>query len=357
MTLKPGLDYRKPETRRDLFQRFYSFHLRTRSHPGCVYYVLPHLADTFGWDEEQRAWAAWINGSTQNPVTTMLLMEQGDRPEKADKMLNWYSEHINELAWDTDRRYHRKAFLEATLGYLHATEGRQGAFWRKASRGGWNGVWNKARALPTLGRLSAWSYLEYLRLLEVGNVPDADTLMIRDLSGSRSHRNGLLLVEDRRDQMFWKRNPGFDGKYTPGDYRRIEAFGESLLDEARKLNPGNPHVGYLTMESALCTFKSWHVPNRRYTGVYNDMLYDRLRQAEARHGKRFGAIWDSRKILPDYLRMEKTPLDPGCVPAKQNHFLETGEPVIIGREFPEIGLSSFDRKIMSGKKIADRKWK
>lgn len=324
-----------------------------------MYYVLRHLADELGWDEEQRAWAAWINGNTQNPVTTLMLMQAGDRPAKVDAMLNWFADHETTLAWDTDRRYHRKSFPASTLGYLGITGGAQGNYWRRASRGGYPGVWKAATALPSLGRLSAWSFTEYLRLLDVGNVPDADTLMLGDLSGSKSHRNGLALVAGRDDLMWWRFNPGSTAKlYTNRVLHYLEGVGSDLLSEARRRNPGNPDVGYLTLESALCTFKSWHVPNRRYSGVYNDMLYDRLKLAEQRHGHRFGLIWDARaKALPAWLRMECTPGDPGVVPVKQNHYLETGQPVVIGREYPDIGLSDFDRAVDAGTYAGLRRFK
>lgn len=357
------IDYRRPETRRELFQKFYSFILKYRSHPGGVYYVLPYLAAARGWDEEQRSWAAWINANTQNPVTTLLLMQAGDRPSRADDMLNWFSEHRECLAWDTDRRYHRKKFTAATIEYLNLTlfefEGAPG-YWSRAARRGWTGVWRAATALPTMGRLSAWSYLEYLRILGVGGIPDADTLLLSDLAGSRSHRNGLLLLRGDEDRMMWRFNPWSPTSYTHQEIYGLEQFGEDLLDEARMRNAGHSDVGYLTLESALCTFKSWHVPNRRYTGVYNDMLYDRLRLAESRFGKQFGDIWAARRwALPQWLRMEDMPGDPGAVPSKQNHFLETGRPVVLGLEYPDL-ISDFDCQVARGEKsiyAGERKWR
>jgi len=351
------IDYRLPENRRELFQRFYAVHLRYRSHPGGVYYVLRHMADAYGWDDEQRAWAAWINGNTQNPVTTALLMEAGDRPARVDDMLNWFAVHRESLAWDTDRRYHRKAFPAATLGYLSAVGVSQAAYWRRAARGGWRGVWAAAKALPSMGRLSAWSYLEYVRLLGVGDVPDAETLMLSDREGSRSHRNGLCLVAGREDLMWWRRNPDFDPRaYTAAVISDLESYGDGLLAEARRRSPDSSDVGYLTLESALCTFKSWHLPNRRYTGVYNDMLYDRLKSAEALFGRRFDAIWDARRAaLPVWMRMEDSPGDPGVVSVKQNHFLETGRPVVIGNEYPDL-ISEFDVRVRRGDYAGMRKW-
>ena len=45
-------DWRLPEHRREVFLDFYEFHLRYRSHPGGVYYIMPYLKDRFGWSEE-----------------------------------------------------------------------------------------------------------------------------------------------------------------------------------------------------------------------------------------------------------------------------------------------------------------
>jgi Alpha-glutamyl/putrescinyl thymine pyrophosphorylase clade 2 len=285
-----------------------------------------------------------------------MLMQAGDRPAKADDMLNWFLDHRETLAWDTDRRYHRKAFPSATLAYLSTTRGSAVRYWRAAEYKGWEGLWHAARILPTMGRLSAWSYLEYLKILGV-TTTDADNLMLHDLGGSRSHRNGLALLMGHPELMWWRFNPGSSEKlYTPTVLAEMELFGQSLLHDAEIRNPGHPHVGYLTLESALCTFKSWHVPNRRYTGVYNDMLYDRLKSAESRHGKRFDVIWESRYDLPYRLRMEHNLNDPGCVPVKQNHFLETGEPVMLGYWYDDIGPSTYDLKAASGAYRQDRKW-
>src|ERR1039458_8281838 len=66
--LKPGLAFRLPQYRREVFLRFYEFHLENRSHPGCVYYAMPWLIKEHKLDEEQRYWLAFLNGNTQNIV-------------------------------------------------------------------------------------------------------------------------------------------------------------------------------------------------------------------------------------------------------------------------------------------------
>jgi hypothetical protein len=348
MDLPAGSDFRRRGYRREVFQRFYTFHLRYRGHPGGVYHVLPALARAHGWDAEQRAWCAFLNGNTQNPVTTALLMEAGDRPDNAGAVLALWAGRYKDLAWDTDRRHHKARLDMAVDGYLHLTRNGQDAYWRQAAAGGWGGVWAAATAIPTFGRLSAWSYLEYLRILQVGGVPDADTLMLDDRNGSRSHRNGLALVLGLDDWIWWDYNPTFRGVYPPDVLGELAHGGAALVAEAQARNPGQPHVGYLTLESALCTYKSWHRPRRRYPNVYSDMLYDRLRAAEGRFGDRFGIIWDARRdTLPPHLRLEDTPNDPGCVPAKQDHYRTTGEVIMMERDWPCFA-NSFADKVAAG---------
>lgn len=340
MDLKAGSDFRLTQYRQEVFQRFYTFHLRYRSHPGAVYYVLPYLARELNWDVEQRAWAAFINGNTQNPVTTLLLMQQGSRPEQAGRVLKFWRQHYRDLEWDTDRRYHKSKFAEAVASYLNLTRAGQDAYWRHAAAGDWTGVWRAANEIYTMGRLSAWSYLEYVRLLGVGArgrhwLPDADTLLLRDKDGSKSHRNGLALVHGLDEWIWWDRNPNFRGDYPPEVLGELERLGEHLLSIAKVRNPDNPDVGYLTLESALCTYKSWHRPKRRYPNVYNDLLYNRLVRAEAKFGTRFEAIWDARAAeLPPRLRLECNPLDPGVVPDKQNHYLNTGQVIVMDGDWP-----------------------
>lgn len=334
--LREGQDFRLPAYRREVFLRFYAFHLRYRAHPGGVYYLLPHLAQVHGWDLEQRLWFAFINGNTQHPLTSWLLWRAGPSPARAEAMLAAWRDNYPALAFDTDRRHHKAQLHRATRGYLALLGGRpQADYWHRAAEGGWAGLWQAALAIPTFGRLSAWSFLEYLRLAGIGT--DADSLLLEDRDGSRSHRNGLALVCGRDDLDWHASNPGFDGHYSPAVLSDLALAGEELLAEAKRRavgQPWAPDVTRLTLESALCTYKSWHRPNRRYPNVYNDLAYDRIRQAEhAWPSTDFGWAWEARRqALPAYLRLEDCPNDPGCVPVKQNHYRLTGQVVMMDRD-------------------------
>lgn len=349
--LEPGMDFRLPEYRREVFHRFYQFHLKYGAHPGCVYYLIPYLREAYGWDDEQTLWFAFLNGNTQNPVVSWLLHKRFPNPDSARAMLDWFEANYERLPFDTDRRHHKKNLAWATNAYTEHTRAGQELYWRTAARSGFRGVWAAATAIPSFGRLSAFSYAEYLRI--AGMPFDCDDLLLEDMSGSKSHRNGLAKVCGRDDLDWHDSNPyKFEGNYSDAQMSWLKQEGELLLQEARARSIGQPYekdVSYFTLESALCTYKSWHRLNRRYPNVYNDMLYGRIKKCEALWPEEdFGVFWQARReLLPEQLRLEDNPHDPGCVPVKQNHYRKTGQ-VIMMDEYDPTFVNDFNDWVRRG---------
>lgn len=337
------IDWRLPENRREIFQRFYSFHLKYLAHPGMVYSWLPAIAEALDMDETQKAWLVWLNGNTQNPVTSLMLLEVAPYHTGWRAAVEFWNDNFKLLEWDTDRRHQKSKFGEATERWFREYGEDPAADWLRHGEAGWEDVWKYARAQPYMGRLSAWSMSEYAWLLFEGQLPDIGSWLLDDKKGSQSHRNGLALVKGM-DATYW--DP--DAAHVLGIVDELDAFADELLEEARERNPGHPHVGRYTMESALCTHKSWYKPNRRYPGVYADMAYHRLKKAEGRFNRQFDLLWDARQHdLPEYLRLEDNPHDPGLAKVKQNHFLETGQPVMMGYDWPDL-QSDFNAAVARG---------
>jgi hypothetical protein len=341
-------DWRLPENKREAFLAFYRFHLKYQSHPGCVYALLPAIAEAFDLDEDQRAWLVWLNGNTQNVVTSLLLLEAAPQPRDWKKAVDFWNENFKKLEWDTDRRHQKSKFGEATEHWFLEYGSTPAFDWAMMSAHGWAHIWDYAFGQPHMGRLSSWSMIEYARILLPG-IPDSDTWMLEDKSGSKSHRNGIAVVAGY-DAAFWDAD-------TPdmlGIVEELEAYADGLL-----LEVDHPDAGRLTMESALCTFKSWHKPNRRYPNVYSDMMYNRIKKAEARFGRTFDLLWEARRQhLPSYLRLEHNPNDPGLCPVKQNWFLETGEIHYLHIIDPSFAPSDFENMVVAGEfgERKDPKW-
>jgi hypothetical protein len=322
------------QNRFDFFVDFYRFHTEFKLHPGMVYLWLPALAEHFNLDREGKAWLTWLNGNTQNPVTTYLLLEQAPRLADYEKAIKFYESYAPMLSWDTDRRHQKFKFVEATRTWVANYADDCGEAWRKAERHGWRTLWDYSYGQPFMGRLSAWSMAEYAFILGL-HKGEPDDLLLED-KNSLSHRNGLRILNGGEiDTVPWHKDSS-----SKVEARALNDLGNLVLNQDKKFHRW-------TLESALCAYKSFHKPNRRYPGVYADMAYYRIQYAEERFGKQFSVLWNALRTLPDYLQLERSPLDPGLCSAKQNHYLKYGETVTMGRWIPKY-FSEFDRNVDKG---------
>ncbi len=342
--LQAGFDFRQPIYRREVFLRFYEYHLKYRSHPGAVYFAFPWLSNHMNMNEEDKLWIAFINGCSQNIVTSYFIFKKfpSVKDLNVDELDSWWNDNHQKFkagsGWDTDRKYFKigkTGFPQCVASYKKVvdTYGSQKAMYDSVCnttdkyqnfRNAWSFVRNN---FMSFGRLSAFSYLEYLRIQGV-NV-DCDNLFLDDISGSRSHRNGLCKVLGRDDLDWWKD----DVKYSPDILEWLKEEGRILLAEAAD-RIDHPDVSYFTLESTLCCYKSWHRPDRRYPNVYMDMFYNRIKYAESEWGNQFQLFWDMRKeCLPEHLRLEHNPDDPGLSKVKQNHYRLTGEVIMMDNEW------------------------
>lgn len=344
--LEKGADFRLPKYRREVFMRFYEFHLQNRSHPGAVYFMFPWLQKKYDLNQEQMLWLTFINGMSQHIVTTWMLFEKFPTfRSDANEMQKYIRDNWAQLGWDMDRRYVKNKFDQALFCYQKLIGDKtQVEYWndlcntldeKQNFRNCWKTVMND---FNYFGRLSSFSYLEYQRI--VGLNIDCDELFLDDMSGSKSHRNGIAIVFGR-DDMDWhdKINPDFDG-YTSDHISWLKTQGETLLIEAQTRFKDKEYirdVSYFTLESTLCCYKSWHRKNRRYPNVYMDMFHDRIKKAEdASAGKYdFSLFWEARKEnLPEHLLLECVESDPGLCPEKQNHYRDTGQVIMMNKMWP-----------------------
>lgn len=361
------VDWRAGDRRREVFQRSYTFSLEYRNLPGMVYSMLPAVADAFDLDSDGRAWLAWLNGNTQNVVTSMLLLEAAPRWQDWSKAVEFFNENFKALEFDTDRRHQKTKFPDATKKWIAGLldSGNSPASVWDFEDG--QTAFRYAMAQPYMGRISAWSYMEFVRILLGPNiVPDVDGWYLYE-SSSRSHRNALCMLSGYDEAWGWDREQA-EMPMILGIMDDLDALAEDLLQEADGRNAvftppddlgHHPLVARLTLESALCTFKSWHKPDRRYPNVYADMMYQRIKKAEARLNRSLNLLWGIRlATLPEPLRLEDNPGDPGLSSIKQNWFRETGEIHYLHMLFPDMKPSGFETAVAAGEfgERKDPKW-
>lgn len=321
-------DCRLPVNRPWYFERLYDLNLRYGIMPGLVYLYMPLLAEHYRWDAEQRLWFAFLNGMTQNPITSLRLWQRLPELPRGDfsAFADWYNGEWERLQFDVDRRYHKNKTVPAIQQYatLVKTFGSQERMLSKRPFAElWDMVYNQ---YYSFGRLSAFSYLEYVHLNGFG--APCTNLMFADKDGSRSHRNGMLFLLGRDSEVWDDRLPnGCDGAYADLEQlgRYLQTAAEDWLTGFTARHAGLQDVGQFTLESNLCTFKN-HFFGRRYPGVYADMAQERIVWADARGQHAATEVFKAMRSahLPRWLRSE-------CRPERLS--MEQR-----GRRFPDTGV-------------------
>lgn len=304
------IDYRLPGARQTYFSQLYKMNLEQGVMPGLVYLYMPKLAEHFNWDAEEKLWFAFLNGMTQNPITSLRMFSWLSKvPPAGAKLISfteWFNENWDILQFDTDRRYQKKDTVDAIKAYATVVE-EYGSQEAMLSNKPYSELWNIVRTkYHSFGRLSSFSYLEYVNIMGFG--ADCDNLLFDDKSGSKSHRNGMLFLSNLDDMVWDKRMPeGHDGAYVNFKVMCswLEKEAETFLFNFKESNPTVKNVGNFTMESNLCTFKN-HFFGRRYPGVYADMAQERIQWADERNLQSYTEVF--KKIrednLPEWLRSE-----------------------------------------------------
>jgi hypothetical protein len=331
MELELQTDYRRPEHRRTYFEALYRLNLQHGVMPGLVYLYMPELARRYDWDAEQRLWFAFLNGMTQNPITSLRLFSRLPQVPPPGAALTGFSEWFNAewgtLQFDTDRRYQKKDTVDAIKGYAVLVE-EHGSQQKMLTGKPYAELWRLVRdGYVSFGRLSAFSYLEYVHLNGFGT--DCDDLLFEDKSGSKSHRNGMLFLLGQ-DSLVWdRRQPGsHDGNYP--EFKKmcgwLNAQAEGYLKDFYTRYYPHHAVSKFTLESNLCTFKN-HFFGRRYPGVYADMAWERVLWADERGQSAYTEVFkDIRsQALPDWLRVE-CEAQPLTLAQKAAQFPQTGFP-------------------------------
>jgi hypothetical protein len=323
-------DYRRPENRMEYFLKLYDMNLSHGVMPGLVYLYLPSLATKYNWNDEQKLWFAFLNGMTQNPITSLIMFEQLPMCPPAGaglvKFDSWFNENWDFLQFDTDRRYQKKETVASIKKYAELVE-QHGSQKRMLTGKTYQELWAIVSQYVSFGRLSCFSYLEYVYLNGFG--ADCDDLMFSDKSGSKSHRNGMLMLMNM-DHLVWDKraNNGFDGEYE--NFGKMCAWltdrANDVVSSFKAKHTYNIYAGNFTMESNLCTFKN-HFYGRRYPGVYADMAWERIIWADEHGHREHTAVFkDIRsEYLPEWLRCELTK-DGKTIKERAGIFPETGVP-------------------------------
>lgn len=300
-------DYRLKENREEYFTALYKMNLEHGVMPGLVYLYMPELAKRYGWDTEQKLWFAFLNGNTQNPITSLRIMQEfpevPNNSVECGEVEQWFNENWTTLSYDQDRRHQKADTPKAVSCYAKLVY--EAGSQEKLLSGAFSELWERVtKHFHSFGRLAAFSYLEYVRIMGAGD--QCDNLFLDDKSGSKSHRNGLLFLFGHDDLVWDKRHvDSHSGDYEGFKSKMVPWLNSRANQYLRNCGIEHPDLGYFTFESQCCQFKNGFF-RRRYPGVYADMAWDRIKWYEDRDmGDVTRPFRDIREDkLPEWLREE-----------------------------------------------------
>jgi hypothetical protein len=316
------IDYRLKENRRESFIRWFAWSLEYKDCDPAVW-LANYINDRYEHNDEQKLWFAWLYGNTYYLPTAWILMNEFPDFELAtvDRMEKWNSENYKRLRYQTDTKWnkgHLPVMFESYQQFIG--QGTQRAkleqFYGNSETETFDNLWTAIKGeLHKFGRYSTWFYLQ--QLVHTAGVPAEPTsLMLDDYSGSRSHRNGLLLATGRDD---W-----YDRKLEHQEYEQLEGEAREIIQEVRRRFPHlAEEADFFTMETCLCSYKKiFRERHGRYLGYYLDRAAEEIMKVEddGWYGIEWEVLWQARNETLDERLDHKRGIDK----EKFSSFINTG---------------------------------
>jgi hypothetical protein len=288
------MDFREKQNRRESFIQYFALSLHFKDCDPAVW-TTNYLNERFEHNIEQRYWLAWLYGNTYQLPTSWVLMNEFPDFElcSVSRITDWSTENYKRLRYQTDTKWNKghlpvmfesyKAFIGDKLQHERFEALCTGDKFENFNR-----VWEETiNGLHKFGRYSTWFYLQHLKQTCGLNIEPSD-LKLNDYSGSRSHRNGLLLALGRDDE--------YDAKLTKVQYADLESEAKSILDEFNFRFPDLKADNFY-FETCLCAYKKlFRKRDGRYIGYYLDRQCEEIQKAmgDGWTGIQWNVLWQAR---------------------------------------------------------------
>lgn len=308
--------------KRELFIRWYAWSLTYKDCDPAVW-ATNYLNKRYEHNDEERIWLCWLYGNTYQLPTAWVLKNEFPDYELAtvDRLTIWNSQNYKRLRYQTDTKWnkgHLPVMFESYHKFIGKGTQREKleSYYGDNERQNFDSLWKAINdELFKFGRYSTWFYLQHLH--HTANIDlEPTSLMLDDYSGSRSHRNGLLLALDRADD--------YDKKLTAGEYNTLEIISADIISEMKSRFPELiSEINYFTMETCLCSFKKiFRATHGRYLGYYLDRQSEEIAQAEGDGwtGIEWDVLWQARDETLEFYLAERSKINK----EKFTFYLDTG---------------------------------
>jgi hypothetical protein len=295
------LDYRLKENRREAFIRWYAWSLKYDDCDPAVW-MTNYVNDRYEHNDEQRLWLCWLYGNTYHLPTAWVLMNEFPDFELAtvDRMTQWNTANYQRLRYQTDTKWnkgHLPVMFESYQKFIGDRSQREvlESYYVGNGKENFDNLWAVLKSsLHKFGRYSTWFYMQHLKHTAGVDI-EPTSLMLDDYSGSRSHRNGLLLAIGQDDD--------YDRKLSGAEYRILESISSGIISEMKERFPElSNQIDYFTMETCLCSFKKiFRKREGRYLGYYLDRQAEEIKKVESDgwYGIDWDVLWQAREETLD----------------------------------------------------------
>ena len=353
MNLRPleDVDYRIKENREEAFLLMYAAMLETGELHQQFRLMLRAIRDDESYSKQSKAkriemelWLAFLWGACYNGVGPWTIISKFPTPPigrvKINRFKEWYNLNFSRMRFDTDCRYRKSKMIDCVESYVSKIKahGSQYKMILAVARGDkhdpFSNLWGLSLSIRHFGRLAAWNHLEAasIVLTDYGLHFDAYDLMLEDITGSESNRNGVAWVMGRED-LCTKKGLKPNGQHlTEIEVESLIGWANTLWHKAQdKLFKINARKTLFNFETALCWFKKMisRTTHSRYLGWDGDRTWSELQYIESAWPEiGTAALWKAREDEePHTLLCEKYPED-----------MERGEDHIRMKSFCEHGI-------------------
>lgn len=316
------MDYRLKENRREAFIRWYAWSLK---HNDCdpAVWATNYINKRYEHNDEECIWLAWLYGNTYQLPTAWVLKNEFPDYELAtvDRITKWNSINYQRLRYQTDTKWnkgHLPVMFESYQKFIgdHSQRDKLESYYGDNEEQNFENIWEVIKgSLHKFGRYSTWFYLQHLKHT-ASILIEPTSLMLDDYSGSKSHRNGLLLALGRDSE--------YNEKLTKVQYEYLEEESKSILVEMKQRFPELINqLDFFTFETCLCSFKKiFRERNGRYLGYYIDRQSEEIQKAEGDDWKGidWGVLWQAKNETLDLKLAPKRNVSK----EKFSNFIDTG---------------------------------
>lgn len=279
--------------RKEDFVNWYKWSLEIKDCDPAIY-MTNYLFDRFEHNKEQKLWISWIYGTTYYLPTTWVIWNEFPDMELVgiERIREWNNNNYKRLRYQTDTKWnkgHLPAQFESYRKWVGDRTQQEAfePFLDGTSRENFDRLWEEIKTeFFKFGRYSTWFYMQTLKQT-CGLEIEPGSLMLNDHSGSRSHRNGLVLALGEDDL--------YDRRLSEAEVQNLESQAYDILLEVKDYYP---NTDFYDMETCLCSFKKlFRVRQGRYLGYYLDRQAEEISKCEGDNwfGIDWRPLWDARE--------------------------------------------------------------